>query len=201
MRILKEGAKSKAICSNSGDIEPITYFYRDFQLKNGVKISNVLQGVCDTCGKAITVPAQSTPKIQQYLQDKDISLEVRVPPILEDVLYHISYKSHVETSTALKCIIQFYSNKIKRENNKSIINYIAGIKNNHPLWEGTKRSRISMKISKSIDEKITEIIIQASINKTEYITGLLVKAKEDLIEKVNSKEAKTFYESIELLQE
>ena len=58
-----------------------------------------------------------------------------------------------------------------------------------------------MKISKSIDEKITEIIIQASINKTEYITGLLVKAKEDLIEKVNSKEAKTFYESIELLQE
>ncbi len=201
MRILKEGDKSRAICSKCEDIKTITYFYRDYTLKSGKKIPNVLQGICQNCDTAITIPAQSAPKIQQAIQEKNQPLEVRVPPVLEDILYYIGHASHLEATTALKCIIQFYSDKISHESNMKTGNYIAEVKNNHPLWTGSKRSRLSMKIPSSIAKKIKDISEKLSLNKSEYITGILVKANEDLIENRNGKEAKKFFESVQWLQE
>jgi hypothetical protein len=201
MRILKEGEKSKAFCPRCEAIKTITYIYRDFILDSGRKVPNVLQGVCQSCDSAISIPAQSTPKIQEAIQEKSTSLEVRVPLVLEDVLYTIGHASHLEATMALKCIIQFYSNKITLDHDTKIENYIVEIKNNHPTWFGTKRSRLSLKISFAFSEKIRVISQKLSLNKSEYIMGILVKAKEDLVEKKNGKDAKKFFESVQIIQD
>ncbi len=201
MRILNEGDRSKAFCKKCEAIKTIAYVYRDFTLDSGRKVLNVLQGICLTCETALSIPAQSTPKIQEAIQQKSLAFEIRVPPVLEDVLYNIGSASHLEKTVALKCLIHFYSNKIVHERDKKIGNFIIEIKNNHPLWFGTKRSRLSMKISATIAEKIEIITEKLALNKSEFIVGILVKAKEDLIEKKNGKEAKIFFESIRLFQD
>lgn len=201
MRILNEGDRAKAFCPKCDAIRAITYIYRDFALDSGRKVPNVLQGVCLTCKTAISIPAQSTPKIQEAIQLKSLPFEIRVPPVLEDVLYNIGSVSHLEKTIALKCLIQFYSNKIALESDMKIGNFIVGIKKHHPLWFGTKRSRLSMKISVAIADKIGIIAEKLDLNKSELITGILVKAKEDLIENKNGKEAKKFFESIQLFQD
>jgi hypothetical protein len=201
MRILNEGDKSKAFCPKCEAIRAITYIYRDFTLDNGRRVPNVLQGVCQTCESAVSIPAQSAPKIQEAIQQKSLPFEIRVPPVLEDVLYTIGNASHLEKTFTLKCLIQYYSNKIAHEHDMKIGNFIIEIKNNHPLWFGTKRSRLSMKISVAIADKIEIITEKLALNKSDLITGILVKAKEDLIEKKNGREAKKFFESIRLFQD
>lgn len=199
MRILQEGEKSKAICNSCEDLRGITYLYRDYTLKNGTKVPNVLQGICDICGKAITIPAQSTPKIKQYLEEKDVSLEVRIPRILEDVLYNIGYKSHLEASQALKYIINFYSRKLHEPHNASARRIFINFIDEHPLLKDSRKSRISLRISKTVDDKINDLAASFSLNKSQYILSLLLKAKVDLIENENKRAAKEFYESAELL--
>jgi hypothetical protein len=199
MRILQEGEKSKAICNSCEELRGITYVYKDYTLKSGLKVPNVLQGICDDCGKAVTIPSQSTPKIKQYLEEKDVSLEVRIPRILEDVLYNIGYKSHLEVSQALKYIINFYSRKFNEPHNASNKKIFMHFIEDHPLLKDSRKSRISLRISKSVDDKINDLAAEFSLNKSQYILSLLLKAKEDLIENGNKRAAKEFYESAELL--
>jgi hypothetical protein len=201
MRFLNEGDKSKAFCRKCEGIKAITYIYRDFVLKNGRRVPNVLQGVCSTCDSVVSIPAQSTPKIQDAIHEKSLPLEIRVPPILEDVLYSIGQTSHLDTSVALKCLIQYYSNKIVQEKENKVGSFIVSINNKQPSWFGTKRSRLSLKISFAISEKIRSISQQLSLNKSEYITGILVMAKEELLENRKGKEAKKFFDSIQIFQD
>ena len=201
MRILQEGEKSKAICNTCEELRGITYLYKDFTLKNGTKVPNVLQGICDKCGKAATIPAQSTPKIKQYLEAKDVSLEVRIPRILEDVLYNIGYKSHLEASQTLKYIINFYTRKLQEPHSASARRIFMNFINEHPLFKDSQKSRISLRISKTVDDKINGLAAEFSLNKSQYILSLLHKAKVDLIENGNNKAAKEFYETAELLSD
>lgn len=201
MRILNEGDKAKAFCRKCEVIRTTVYFYRDFTLDSGRKVQNVLQGVCQTCGTAISIPAQSTPKIQEAIQQKSLPLEVRLPAILEDVLYSIGHNSHLDKTVTLKCLIQFYSNKMASENNGAIRKFILGVKARTPNWLGNKSSRLSMKISVPFADRMDAVTENLSLNKSDLITGILVRAKADLLEKSNSREAKKFYESVQLLQD
>jgi hypothetical protein len=201
MRILNEGDKSKAFCRKCDVIRPIVYSYREFTLDSGRKVQNVLQGVCQTCGTAITIPAQSTPKIQEAIQQKSLPLEIRLPAILEDVLYSIGHNSHLEKTVTLKCLIQFYSNKIDNENNGAIRKFIMGVKARTPSWLGSKSSRLSMKISVPFADRMDAVSEKLSLNKSDLITGILVRAKGDLLENANGREAKKFYESVQLFQD
>ena len=201
MRILNEGDRSKAYCQKCATINAITYVYRDFTLDSGKKVINVLQGVCLKCGTALSIPAQSTPKIQEAIRQKSFPFEIRVPPVLEDVLYNIGSASHLEKTIALKCLIQFYSNKIVHESDRKIGNFIVEIKNNYPIWFGTKRSRLSMKISVAIADKIEFLTEKLALNRSELVVGILVKAKVDLVEKKNGREAKKFFESVRIFQD
>jgi hypothetical protein len=201
MRMLNEGDKSKAFCNKCESIRVTSYIYRDFTLDSGRKVQNVLQSVCQTCASSVSIPSQSTPKIQEAIQQKSIPFEVRLPAILEDVLYSIGHTSHLEKTITLKCLIQFYANKIVNDHDSKTEKYFIKVKNSSPTWFGNKRSRLSMKISVAIADKMDVLIERLSLNKSDLITGILVKAKEDLVENENGREAKKFFDSVRLFQD
>ena len=75
---LQEGDISKAICEKCKKIVPTTFRYEEFVF-NGYRIPNILQGFCNICGEAVSLPHQSTFKIKEYRDTHNHSFELRVP--------------------------------------------------------------------------------------------------------------------------
>lgn len=67
MKKYNVGDKSKAICPECGLVDT-TFQYRNLTLEQSKKtVSNILVGVCDSCDKTVSTPAQSTPMIHQVI--------------------------------------------------------------------------------------------------------------------------------------
>lgn len=63
MRKLKEGQKSKAICSKCSEIVRTTYkTKKSVKIDKNVFIKNSLVGVCDKCSTVVSIPMQSFKK-------------------------------------------------------------------------------------------------------------------------------------------
>ena len=75
---LQEGDTSKAICEKCKKIVPTTFRYEEFVF-NGYRIPKILQGFCNICGEAVSLPHQSTFKIKEYRDTHNHSFELRVP--------------------------------------------------------------------------------------------------------------------------
>lgn len=66
MNILKVGDKIEAICQDCKSLVNTTFKLRDVPFSDGSGIvKNILTGVCDQCGRVITIPNQSTPAIKK----------------------------------------------------------------------------------------------------------------------------------------
>lgn len=60
MKLFNVGDRKSAICHRDGRVT-VTFADRDLPFRDGaVVVSNVLVGVCEKCGDAILIPAQST---------------------------------------------------------------------------------------------------------------------------------------------
>lgn len=65
MKLFNLGDRKSAICYRDGRVMA-TFAYRDLPFRDGAGVvSNVLVGVCEKCGDAILVPAQSTPIVAE----------------------------------------------------------------------------------------------------------------------------------------
>ncbi|WP_408601591.1 hypothetical protein [Pseudomonas sp. PLMAX] len=68
MKLYQEGDKSRAICGHCETVVATTFMCRDVPFSDGKGIAKaILVGVCDTCSQVVSIPAQSTPAIQQLL--------------------------------------------------------------------------------------------------------------------------------------
>lgn len=69
MKIFQEGDRSNAICGHCEKVVRTTFMRRDVPVSEGKGIAKaILVGVCDTCSCVVSLPAQSTPAIQQLLR-------------------------------------------------------------------------------------------------------------------------------------
>lgn len=62
MALFKEGEKSKCICEWCDKKVQTTFRYRDYVVEGKPTIPHILQGVCDECGRAISVPGDEMAK-------------------------------------------------------------------------------------------------------------------------------------------
>jgi len=65
MKLFHVGDRKCAICHRGGRVT-VTFAHRDLPFRDGAGVAgNVLVGVCEECGDAILVPAQSTPVVAE----------------------------------------------------------------------------------------------------------------------------------------
>jgi len=63
MKLYLEGEKGKALCETDGRVST-TFRYRDVPFSDGSGVAQrILAGVCDRCGKVVSIPSQSTQSI------------------------------------------------------------------------------------------------------------------------------------------
>ena len=63
MKLYMPGEKGKAICEEGGRVST-TWRYRDVPFSDEPGVARkILAGVCDHCGKVVSIPPQSTPSI------------------------------------------------------------------------------------------------------------------------------------------
>ena len=58
MSIFKEGDKSKGTCYSCKKLVSTTFRFADCKI-NELVFNNILQGFCDKCGSAVSIPHQS----------------------------------------------------------------------------------------------------------------------------------------------
>ena len=108
MKLVNEGDTTKAPCPTCKAIVNATYTYRDLELDSGKVVKGVMKSVCNTCSTSCGIHPQSTPKIKKVVEAKDISLEVRIPMILEDVIYNIGAPLKVNPRKTFRIIMNYY---------------------------------------------------------------------------------------------
>lgn len=65
----KEGDKSKAICEKCKKIVITTFRFGKYKIPGTkVEVPKLLQGYCDQCQTPLSLPHQSVPTIQKFLQ-------------------------------------------------------------------------------------------------------------------------------------
>jgi hypothetical protein len=74
MKNIEEGTRGVALDPKRGKV-PVVFEHRDLTLDSGVVVTNVLAGVAEDTGEVLTIPAQSTPRIELARQSaKDAGL-------------------------------------------------------------------------------------------------------------------------------
>jgi hypothetical protein len=58
MNLHKEGYKSIGICSKCQSMVYITFKRKNYKLKSGRIVYNVLLGICDVCDGLVSIPQQ-----------------------------------------------------------------------------------------------------------------------------------------------
>jgi len=75
MKLYHSGEKGKAICDVNGQVST-TFKYRDVPFSDGVGLAkHILVGVCDQCGKTLSIPPQSTPAIKAARNIAEVPIE------------------------------------------------------------------------------------------------------------------------------
>jgi len=70
MNELKSGDKSKAICNDCERLVSTTFQFRDIPFSDtGEVVKNILTGVCDECGRVVSIPHQSTKDIKKHIDN------------------------------------------------------------------------------------------------------------------------------------
>ncbi len=91
IRLLNAGDRARVPCEQCGAMREIEYQYRPLVLeKTKVTVPNVLLGVCLECDEAVSVPAQSIPRIKEARQRQMKEQNARISFELEDRLNMIA---------------------------------------------------------------------------------------------------------------
>ncbi|MFQ5791110.1 MAG: hypothetical protein ACE5JI_11625 [Acidobacteriota bacterium] len=181
MRILREGERGEAICRKCLARLPIRYEYRTVPLEESeVEVDNVLVGVCLSCDEVATIPAQSTPRLKEARERKLDPYNFRVPRHLDDVLVLIADRFSASPSSFWPIMLRFYLRELQE--NEEFARRIRVLARTE-LAKGRAEARLSIRLSEELLQAAWERAREAGIRtRTEMVKGLIVAAKEDILE-------------------
>lgn len=184
MKIYKVGDKSKAICHICKAIKETTFKLRDVPFSDGAGVvKDVMVGVCNTCDTVVSMPSQSTPKVQRVIEEKRKSVEARVPAHMIDILNAASYElcGSIEfVPELIKYYIVKLSSKDKIFTTKSLSRYLKS-----DLAQGKQLKRVSLK-GRRIAEDINILKVLTQIpSTTGIIKSVVLKINNDVLNKKN----------------
>lgn len=184
MKVYHPNDKGSAICHRDGRVST-TFAYRDLPFRDGRgTVKNILVGVCDTCGDAIVIPAQSSPAISAARKHVEHSVEINVPAFYVDLLDAASTRvASNATPDFRKRLLIYYINRYATGLEKS--SELEHLMETSPLAsvviKGMPNKRLSMKLSDLASERMATVMDQAKLTKTDLIKSLVAKINDDIV--------------------
>ncbi|MBB4639299.1 hypothetical protein [Longimicrobium terrae] len=181
MHFWKEGDRSEAICERCEKRVVTRFEPRTLRLEqSAIDVPNVLVGVCTECGETASVPAQSTPKIKEARERRKAeTLEARIPLHLDDMLHALADYFHTAVEGFRADLLRFYMREVADD--AAFAERVRSLASSE-LAGGRARSRISLRAPTALLEQARASAAQAGMSDAELIRGIIVAAKEDVLE-------------------
>jgi len=182
MVIHSEGEKSRAVCERCRGVVTTTFRYAPFRV-NGARIPDVLQGFCDQCGDAVSLPHQSTFRIREYRQTHSRSVDVRVPRHHIDILLAIGGVHHVSAKPNLLCrlLSELYLPRMCGPAGRATRRRVMGALK-QGLARGRCRGRLSYGLPESAYAALRSLSAEEGGAPSDIVRGIIVTAKQDLLD-------------------
>lgn len=181
MKIFKENERSKGSCTLCKKVVTTTFKVSRVPLSSGKGyVNDILAGVCDHCGRVVSIPQQSTPRIREALNSKKHSIEVRVPIQLLDVLLLASDQFGMGHPDQLKDSLLRYYIALAESDKKISLELRKFSESDLAAGSG---QRLSLKVNEVIYQKFAKVIERTKLNKTQVIKGLILQINEDVLQK------------------
>ncbi len=187
MRIFKEGDHSKALCDPCKEVVTTTFARRDVRFSDGSGVvKNLLVGVCDECGKTVTIPAQSTPAIARARKAAPESIEANLPAIYVDVLDFAAHTIDSSASSEFRRVLLTYfvhrsaldpssAKRLKKAHERAVVAY--------PESRGAARRRLSMKVPSRVSHELRQLEQRTAMNTTELIKSVVYDIQDAVLDK------------------
>lgn len=193
MKFYNEGDTSKAICDHCNGLVTTTFKYAPIKYKE-YTIDNILQGFCDTCGASLSLPHQSTYKIQSYISSHEKRAtkkkEYRVPNELVDVLNTIGFSKHLSSKTnkSFRILSRYYIDHLNNNEDQ----YSRDMIKTEILSPFINKKHSNSRISCSFDEDyydMFEILCEKyDVKGPDLLKSFIIMAKKDFLDNNNPKE-------------
>lgn len=188
MEFYKENDKSKAICEKCRKIVTTTFKYSDFERWN-IVVPDVLLDFCDECGSLVSIPHQSTYKINSYRKQHETKKkEFRIPLHMHDVLYSIGAHSKIsrKPNTICRIVSKYYLTKLKSARHKTLLSSIYK-STNDVLAKGASKSRLSCVFDLEDYKIFMERKKELGVSEVTLLKGFIMTAKYDFLDKDDKK--------------
>ncbi|WP_191601111.1 hypothetical protein [Marinomonas algicola] len=178
MKIVKEDDQQEVECSNCG-FSQASYKLKDVRLGDQVS-KKVLVAVCNSCDKALNVPAQTAVKIKSDYDASRYSVDVRLPAHYLDILLFASHRINPALPESFgKALILYYLHALNSQR--------YGVKNlssllHYDFAKARSSKRLSMKVSQSSLNEMASLSKEHGFkNNTDMLKCVILKIHEDII--------------------
>jgi len=180
MKIIQEGTRSVALAPGRGKV-PVVFEYRTLTLDSGVVVEDVLVGVAEDTGEVLTVPAQSTPRIQlARLAAKDETFSVRIPRELSDVLWGVSHELGANPTKFHSAMIRFYLHEAADD--RTMARRLMKLSTSD-LAAGTARTKLTLRSDSGLLDRVRQVEEREGVSRSDLVRGAVVAAKEDVFDR------------------
>lgn len=202
MKLYMPGDKKSALCHRDGRVMA-TFAYKDVPFRDGRGVADdILVGVCDVCGDAIIIPAQSTPAIAEARKRIDRPLEVKIPATFLDALDAATVRVAAHPSPDFrKQLLVFYVNRYAsgEENLSELLKLSKDYSELVRVGTEIPNKRLSMKFNEALDVRIEEIRTKIKLSKTDLVKSIVLKIYDDIVEPQTPKHQKALSQIAEAL--
>lgn len=192
MIILKEGDKSKGLCDKCRKLVNTTFSYAAYKYNNFM-IPNILQGFCDKCGTAVSIPHQSTYKIKEFRERTSHQIELRVPSHFIDILVSIGalHKTSQKPNLLCRLVAKLYLSKMNLPEGRNIRQKIIDSFQDD-LSKGKSNDRLTCLLPDTAYSTLKDIADKENIKSSAIVKGIIVVAKHDILDNNNKDLTKEF---------
>ncbi|MDI1266366.1 MAG: hypothetical protein PS018_24235 [bacterium] len=185
MKLYRPGEKGHALCETDGRVST-TFRYRDVPFSDGSGVARrILAGVCDRCGKVVSIPPQSTPSIKAARRNAQVPIEAVLPAVYLDALDLACWRIDPDASLeSRKPLLMHYLHASAQS--KAAIRRLARAAREAtslfaPAPPAGDRKRLSMKVSPAMSRTVERLAEATRLSKTELIKGAIVQIAEDIV--------------------
>jgi len=201
MKLFMPGDKKSTLCHRDGRVMT-TFLYRNVPFRDGQGVAeNVLVGVCDVCGDAIIIPAQSTPAIAAARKKIDRPLEVKIPATFVDALdaATVRVSAHPTPDFRKQLLVYYINLYASGEEDTAELTKLAERSSDLFRIASVPNKRLSMKLNETIDSRIEDVRTKALLSKTDLVKSIVMKIYGDIVEPAKPKHHKELSQIAEAL--
>lgn len=176
----KEGDRSRGICEKCKRLVDTEFAYRTFRITKPrpADVPDVLVAVCLGCDEIVSVPYQSTPKLNEARKAQELPLEARIPRHLDDILGTVASHYGRSDGEFRAAVFRFYLHAVAQsqglsETLRSLLDM--------DIAKGESKARLSLKVQAPLMEGAWGQAQSGGIRtKTDMVKAVIILAAQDL---------------------